>query len=152
MAVRRANHYTKQVYVVYLGFRAHLHLTSWNDVWWLSWPMISGDGWGLRFLDMCLRVEGKPRKSQPGKLTLSGIEPGAAGWEATMLLLDHSDGLVYFVDGPGSFQGIGGVEIFPHSFVSRLVLWFTQPSIIWVLGLSQGIKAVERRTSHHTSS
>ena len=37
--------------------------------------------------------------------------------------------LGYGLDGPGSIPGVGGVEIFLHSFVSRLVLGFTQPLI-----------------------
>ena len=32
--------------------------------------------------------------------------------------------LSYGLDGPGSIPGVGGVEIFLHSFVSRLVLGF----------------------------
>ena len=47
---------------------------------------------------------------------------------------------------------VGGVEIFLHSFVYRLVLVSTQPPIKWVSGDSPGVKAVERRTSHPTSS
>ena len=31
------------------------------------------------------------------------------------------------LDGPGSIPGVGGVEIFLHSFVSRLALGSTQP-------------------------
>ena len=31
-----------------------------------------------------------PEKPQPGRMTRQGIEPGPAGWEATMLPLDHS--------------------------------------------------------------
>ena len=37
--------------------------------------------------------------------------------------------LGYGLDGPGSIPGVGGVEILLHSFVSRLVLGSTQPSI-----------------------
>ena len=33
------------------------------------------------------------------------------------------------LDDPGSIPGVGGVEIFLHSFVSRLALGFTQPPI-----------------------
>ena len=33
------------------------------------------------------------------------------------------------LDGPGSIPGVGGVEIFLHSFVSRLALGSTQPPI-----------------------
>ena len=55
--------------------------------------MITVDRWGLSCPDICLTVEGKPRKkTQPGKLTLPVIEPGPAGPEATMLPLDHSGG------------------------------------------------------------
>ena len=55
--------------------------------------MISEDGSGLSFPDICLTVEEKPRKKpQPGKLSPLGIEPGPARWEATMLPLDHNGG------------------------------------------------------------
>ena len=37
--------------------------------------------------------------------------------------------LDYGLDSPGSIPGVGGVEIFLHSFVSRLVLGSTQPPI-----------------------
>ena len=37
--------------------------------------------------------------------------------------------LGYGLDGPGLIQGVGGVEIFLHSFVSRLALGSTQPPI-----------------------
>ena len=37
--------------------------------------------------------------------------------------------LGYGLDGPGSIPGVGGVEIFFRSFVSRLVLGSTQPPI-----------------------
>ena len=37
--------------------------------------------------------------------------------------------LSYGLDGPGSIPGVRGVEIFLHSFVSRLVLGSTQPPI-----------------------
>ena len=37
--------------------------------------------------------------------------------------------LGYGLDGPGSIPGVGGVEIFLRSFVSRLVLRSTQPPI-----------------------
>ena len=37
--------------------------------------------------------------------------------------------LGYGLDGPGSIPGVGEVEIFLHSFVSRLVLGSTQPPI-----------------------
>ena len=35
--------------------------------------------------------------------------------------------LGYALDGPGSIPGVGGVEIFLHSFVSKLALGSTQP-------------------------
>ena len=37
--------------------------------------------------------------------------------------------LGYGLDGPGLILGVGGVEIFLHSFVSRLALGSTQPPI-----------------------
>ena len=67
--------------VLNLCFRARQHHRSltlvMNDFWWLRWPMISRDGWGLSFPDICLTVEEESqRKPQPGKLTRPGIEPG----------------------------------------------------------------------------
>ena len=44
------------------------------------------------FLIFVLRLRKNPEKTQPGKLTLPGIEPGPAKWEATMLPLDYSAG------------------------------------------------------------
>ena len=62
-----------------------------NDFLWIWWPMISGDGWGLSFTDICHTVEETPWKiPQTWKLTLPGFEPGPARWEATMLTLNHS--------------------------------------------------------------
>ena len=59
-----------------------------NDLWWLWWPMISGDWWCLRFPDICLTVEEKTRKKpQPGNLSRPGIEPEPAAWRARMLPL-----------------------------------------------------------------
>ena len=37
--------------------------------------------------------------------------------------------LGYGLDGPSSIPGVGGVEIFLHSFVSRLALGSTEPPI-----------------------
>ena len=37
--------------------------------------------------------------------------------------------LDYELDGPGSIPGVGGVEIFLHTFVFRLVMGSTQPPI-----------------------
>ena len=37
--------------------------------------------------------------------------------------------LGYGLDGPGSISGVGEVEIFLYSFVSRLALGSTQPPI-----------------------
>ena len=60
--------------------------------------------------------------------------------------------LGYGLDGPHSIPGVGGVEIFLHSFVSRLALGSTKPPINEYRGISLGVKAAERRTSHPTSS
>ena len=62
---------------VNLCFRANQHLRSLaptpNDLWWLWWPMISGDGWGLSFPDNCLTVEEKtPDKTSPRKTDPTG--------------------------------------------------------------------------------
>ena len=48
--------------------------------------------------------------------------------------------LGYGLDGPGSIPGVGGVEIFLHSFVSRLVLGSTQLPIKWLPGNFSGGK------------
>ena len=40
-----------------------------------------------------------------------------------------SKALGYGLDGPGSIPGVGGVENFLHSFMSRLVLESTQTPI-----------------------
>ena len=37
--------------------------------------------------------------------------------------------LDYGLDGPGSIPGVGGMEIFLHFFMSRLVLGSTQPPL-----------------------
>ena len=42
--------------------------------------------------------------------------------------------LGYGLDGPGSIPGVGVVEIFLYSFLSRLVLRSIQPPIKWVAG------------------
>ena len=55
--------------------------------------MISGDGCGLRFPDICHTVEEKPRQNLNQENWQPGIEPVPARWEATMLHLDHSGGL-----------------------------------------------------------
>ena len=46
--------------------------------------------------------------------------------------------LRYVLDGPGSNLSVGGVEIFLHSFLCRLVLRSTQPTIEISKGLSRG--------------
>ena len=48
--------------------------------------------------------------------------------------------LGYRLDGPGSIPGVGGMEIFLHSFVSRLALVSTQHPIKWVPGNFPGGK------------
>ena len=49
------------------------------------WKMIFGDLGGLKFPDICLTGEEKPRKkTHPGNLTWPGIEPGPAAWQARM--------------------------------------------------------------------
>ena len=48
--------------------------------------------------------------------------------------------LNYGLDGLGSILGVGGVEIFLHSFVSRLVKGSIQPPIKYVLGAFPGGK------------
>ena len=59
--------------------------------------------------------------------------------------------LDYGVDGPGSNPGVGGVEVFLYSFVSRLVLESTQPPKNEYRGFSLGVKGVKSRISHPTS-
>ena len=56
-----------QSVLVYMGFRAREYrrsLTPYEMIYSDWWPMISGDTWGLSFPDICLTVEGKPRKHQ----------------------------------------------------------------------------------------
>ena len=55
--------------------------------------------------------------------------------------------LGYALDGPGSIPAVGGVEIFLHFFVSRLVLASTELPTKWVPEAFSGIKAAERKTS-----
>ena len=58
----------------------------WNDDY--DGQMIFGDLGGLKFPDICLKGEEKPRKiPHPGNLSRPGIEPGPAAWQARMLLL-----------------------------------------------------------------
>ena len=57
--------------------------------------MISGDGRGLSFPDICLTVEEKTRKNlNQEKLNRPGIEPGPGRWETMVLPLDHSGAVV----------------------------------------------------------
>ena len=48
----------------------------WNDDY--GDQMIFGDLVGLKFPDICLTGEEKPRKTSPGNLSRPGIEPGPA--------------------------------------------------------------------------
>ena len=58
----------------------------WNDDY--DGLMILGDLGGLKFPDICLTGEEKPRKRpHPGNLSRPGIEPGPAAWQARMLPL-----------------------------------------------------------------
>ena len=58
----------------------------WNDE--DDGQMIFGDLGGLKFSDICLTGEEKPRKKpHPGNLSRPGIEPGAAAWQARTLPL-----------------------------------------------------------------
>ena len=62
--------------VLYIwAFRKCKHQRSlapiWNDLWWLWWPMIFGDRWGLSFPDICLTVEENPRKTSTRKTDLT---------------------------------------------------------------------------------
>ena len=69
------------VVVEYMIFMARPHHRSLAlimiDFLRLWWPMISGDGWGLSFPDICLTVEEKPRKEpQSGNWPDRGSNPG----------------------------------------------------------------------------
>ena len=60
-----------------MGFRVHQHRRSlvpiWNGLWWLWWPMLSRDRWGLGFPDICLTVEKKtPEKTSTRKTDSTG--------------------------------------------------------------------------------
>ena len=59
---------------------------NYDDQWY---PRMDG---GLSFLDICLTVEEKPRKTRIRKTDPIGIEPWPARWQATMLQLDQSAG------------------------------------------------------------
>ena len=41
--------------------------------------------WALKFPDICLTGEEKPRKPRPGNMSRPRIEPGPAAWQARML-------------------------------------------------------------------
>ena len=73
---------------------------------------------------------------------ISDSEPGSSSGKS----------LGYGLDGPDSIPTIGGLEIFLHSFVSRLALGSTQSPVKLVSGLSPGVKVAEPRVSHPTSS
>ena len=45
---------------------------------WLWWPMVTGDGWGLSFPDICLTVEKRIRKTSTRKTDRPEIEPEPA--------------------------------------------------------------------------
>ena len=62
------------------------------------------------------------------QISLTSIGPGSSSGKA----------LDYGLDGPGSTPGIGGVEIFLHFFLSRLVLGSTQPPTQLVPGAFPG--------------
>ena len=53
------------------------------------------------------------------KYTVGSGGPGSSSGKA----------LGYGLDGPGSMPGVGGVQIYLQSFVSRLILGSTQPPI-----------------------
>ena len=56
----------------------------------------SGTLGGLKFPDICLTAEEKPRKEpHPGNLSRPGIEPGPAAWQARMLPLAPQRGPGY---------------------------------------------------------
>ena len=74
--------------------------------------------WGPRFPDICHSWGKPPKKPQPGKLTLPGIEPGPAGWEVMMLPLDYSGG-----QGTNYYQ-IYSYVWFPHYFYKLIKLHF----------------------------
>ena len=70
--------------------------------------------------------------------------------ESSGMVLNTS-AIDYGLDCPGSIPGIGGVEIF------SLLLVQTDPGVHSAsykmsIGAFPGVKAAERRTSHHSSS
>ena len=52
----------------------------------------------------------------------------------------------YGLGGRGSVSSVAGMEIFLHSYASRLVLWSTQPPVILVPEISPAVKTAEHRT------
>ena len=89
--------------IAYMRFRARLHQTSFEQLSNVFLNILIASevrGWmGPKFFGPFFTVSEKnPRKKlQPGKLAGQGIEPGPSRWEATMLLLDHIDGLYKYV-------------------------------------------------------
>ena len=58
-------------------FRSYMSFKARNVLFFM---MMAGDGWGLSFPDICLRVEEEPwKKPQPGKLAQPRNEPGPTG-------------------------------------------------------------------------
>ena len=117
--------------------------------------MIFGGTWGLKHPDICLTGEEKPRnnltqetspdrESNKARCVTDACYrlPHSAGLNCTHVCMyiyiyilycgpgsSSGKALRYGLDGPGSIPGVGGVEIFLRSFVSRLVLRSTQPPI-----------------------
>ena len=92
--------------------------------------MISGDGWGLRFPDICLSVEEKIRKEpQPGKLTRPGIEPEPAACYS----LRHSGGLGVTLKEKNAIL---------YMFIKLLLLGFT--THLNILGHQRRFRQIER--------
>ena len=72
--------------------------------------MVSGDKCALNFWHLSYSWEKTPKKTSTRKLTRTGFKPSRpAGWEATMLPLDHSSGL------------------------EEVLIWHGKPSFIWLL-------------------
>ena len=68
----------------------------WNDEY--DGQMIFGDLGSLKFIDICLTGEEKPRKKpHPGNLCRPGIESGPSAWQARMLPLTPQQWTIMYI-------------------------------------------------------
>ena len=94
------------------GQRPSPSIDGWYTVWMIyDGNMITEDECGPNFLTFVLRLRENPGKNLNHKIDPTGIEPGTAAWEVTMLPLDHN----------GSRFRSGNLLIYPHkSWISNI--------------------------------